>query len=396
MRKQNYRRNHKGFNDEIKMAVPEKEVKLIRNKFENKVDKVPEKIRFGNQFVDDFIFEDHQAADIPINALRVIFNIISIIGNEQFQPEIHPKQLSLFDEEFETENNIFASIKIRNSRISPSGSTKQVVDAYEFLAKFKMGWYKSTNSKGREIKTFGGLISTPSYDQRGFTSFLISSYWLKKLLVIPEYNYVLYNLVYNIRNNKHIIFAIWLSKIPESGTVLKLATFNKKFGLNYKSAKDFCFKFLKPARISFDNFNTLSFNFRYEKDSIFIVPYHNKNAQTENYLLSAHPFEKYDSVKDHFNPTEKITRRLIYFKRRYGLNEGDAIQFLHQYKNIAQTRDLIERAFKQFIQNCRMNNIKSTRFQGKQFLNEIQEHIKIIYANTKMGELFPNGYPMIV
>ena len=84
------------------MAVPEKEVKLIRNKFENKVDKVPEKIRFGNQFVDDFIFEDHQAADIPINALRVIFNIISIIGNEQFQPEIRPKQLSLFDEEFET------------------------------------------------------------------------------------------------------------------------------------------------------------------------------------------------------------------------------------------------------------------------------------------------------
>jgi hypothetical protein len=46
------------------------------------------------------------------------------------------------------------------------------------------------------------------------------------------------------------------------------------------------------------------------KIPIFIVPYHNKNAQTENYLLSAHPFEKYDSVKDHFNPTEKITRSL--------------------------------------------------------------------------------------
>lgn len=46
------------------------------------VDKVPEKIRFGNQFVDDFIFEDHQAADIPINALRVIFNIDSDYRNE--------------------------------------------------------------------------------------------------------------------------------------------------------------------------------------------------------------------------------------------------------------------------------------------------------------------------
>jgi hypothetical protein len=29
------------------MAVPEKEVKLIRNKFENKVDKVPEKYVSG-------------------------------------------------------------------------------------------------------------------------------------------------------------------------------------------------------------------------------------------------------------------------------------------------------------------------------------------------------------
>ena len=180
------------------MSLSEKDLRHVRKKFEDNGEKVPDKIRLGNQFVDDFIFDDHQAADIPINALRVIFNIVAIIGNEQFRPEDRPKQLSLFDEEFETENNIFASIKIRNSKISPSGSTKQVVDAYEFLAKFKMGWYKSLNSKGKEIKTFGGLISTPTYDQRGFTTFLISSYWLKKLLVIPKYNYVLYHLVYNI------------------------------------------------------------------------------------------------------------------------------------------------------------------------------------------------------
>ena len=41
----------------------------------------------------------------------VIFNIISIISSEQFRPEDRPKQLSLFDEEFETENNIFALLK---------------------------------------------------------------------------------------------------------------------------------------------------------------------------------------------------------------------------------------------------------------------------------------------
>jgi hypothetical protein len=366
------------------MAIPEKDLRVIRKEFENKNDAIPDRIRLGNHFVDDFIFEDHEAANIPINALRVIFNIVSVISNEQFRPEDRPKQLSLFDEEFETENNIFASFKIKNSKISPSGSTKQVVDAYEFLTKFKMSWYKSVNSKGREIKTFGGLISTPSYDKRGYTRFLISSYWLKKLMVIPEYNYVLYNLVYNIRNNKHIIFAIWLSKLPENGTVLKLSTFNKKFGLNYKTAKDFCFKFLKPARISLNKFNTLSFNYKYKRDSIFIVPYLTKTILDHN--LSA-------NTREHLEKN----RRLIYFKKRYGLQVREMIQFSHQYKNVPQTRALIEKSFKEFIKVNRLKGIKSTEFQGTAFLNEIQKLIIELYRNnTKMGELLPNGYPIII
>ncbi len=376
------------------MAVSEKDLRLIRKVFENKKEVISDRIRLGNQFVDDFIFDDSEAADIPINALRVIFNIISIISNEQFRPQDRPKQLSLFDEEFETENNIFASIKIKNSRISPSGSTKQVIQAYEFLAKFKMGWYKSVNSKGKEIKTFGGLISTPSYDKRGYTTFLVSSYWLKKLLVIPEYNYVLYNLVYNVRNNKHIIFAIWLSKLPKNGTVLKLSTLNKKFGLNYKTTKDFCFKFLKPVRISLNTFNTLSFNYTYQKDSIFIIPFLSNLSLNDN--LSINIKNPLDSSETNAVPAEKITRRLIYFKKRYGLEENQMLQFSHQYRNIPQTRELIEKAFREFIRINRLKRIKSTIFQGKKFLYEIQELIIQIYQSTKMGKLFPNGYPIIV
>ncbi|MPL55023.1 hypothetical protein SDC9_00490 [bioreactor metagenome] len=376
------------------MAVSEKDLRLIRKVFENKKEVISDRIRLGNQFVDDFIFDDSEAADIPINALRVIFNIISIISNEQFRPQDRPKQLSLFDEEFETENNIFASIKIKNSRISPSGSTKQVIQAYEFLAKFKMGWYKSVNSKGKEIKTFGGLISTPSYDKRGYTTFLVSSYWLKKLMVIPEYNYVLYNLVYNVRNNKHIIFAIWLSKLPKNGTVLKLSTLNKKFGLNYKTTKDFCFKFLKPVRISLNTFNTLSFNYTYQKDSIFIIPFLSNLSLNDN--LSINIKNPLDSSETNAVPAEKITRRLIYFKKRYGLEENQMLQFSHQYRNIPQTRELIEKAFREFIRINRLKRIKSTIFQGKKFLYEIQELIIQIYQSTKMGKLFPNGYPIIV
>jgi len=358
-------------------------VRLVRKEFENNNERVPDKIRLGNHFVDDFIFDDNGTADIPINALRVIFNIISIISSEQFRPEDRPRQLSLFDEEFETEHNVFASMKIRNSKISPSGSSKQVVDAYEFLAKFKMSWYRSLNSKGKEIKTFGGLISAPTYDRWGYTTFLISSYWLKKLLVIPEYNYVLYNLVYNIRNNKHIIFAIWLSKLPEKGTALKLSTLNKKFGLNYKTANDVCFKFLKPARLNLNLYNNLSFNFKYKGDLIYILPFSTKMITAIDLKTSNR--EQLD-----------IVRRLRYFRNRYGLQESEMIQFSYQYKNIPQTRELINKAFSEFITMSRLRGIKSTESQGRIFLNTIQEIIIKLYRDTKMGKLLPNGYPVII
>jgi hypothetical protein len=257
------------------------------------------------------------------------------------------------------------------------------VEAYEFLARFKMGWYKSVNSKGREIKTFGGLISTPNYDERGYTSFLISSYWLKKLMIIPEYNYILYNLVYNIRNNKHIIFAIWLSKLPEDGTMIKLSSLNKKFGLNYKTANDFCFKFLKIAKINFNRYNTLSFNYHYKGDSIFIHPFYNKMVSGTD--MSEHTAEK-----------PKITRRLYYFSKRYGLEQREMLQFSYQYKTIPQTRNLIDKAFSEFIRINRLRGTTSTEYQGTAFLNKIQELILKLYRETKMGEILPNGYPVIL
>ena len=53
------------------------ENKIVRKNFEN--ERVLDRIRFGNNFVDDFLVEGQQMAEIPLNALRVIFNIINII-----------------------------------------------------------------------------------------------------------------------------------------------------------------------------------------------------------------------------------------------------------------------------------------------------------------------------
>lgn len=340
-------------------------------------------IRIGNNFVDDFIFEDNKAVDIPIDALRAIFNIVADLRNEQLQPTSKPQQLSLFEEEFENEHNTFASMKIKNKLISPSGSSKQVINAFEFLTKFKMGWYKSQNSKGKEIRTYGGLITAPTYDERGYTSFLINSYWLKKLIVIPEYNPTLYNLVYNIRNNKHIIFAIWLAKLHNTGTTVKLETFNEKFGVNYSTTKDFCNKFLKPIRNNLNKFNQTSFNYSINDDKIHILPYATKWIQDEQ-------------ASEKLQNMTLIRQRIRYFERRHGLTKDEISTLEFHYKNVENNRILIEDAYKVFVKSCRANTKKTTDFNGKNFLNELQNHMINVYRKTKTGKILPNGYPKII
>ncbi|MBO6186729.1 MAG: hypothetical protein J6O88_18920 [Chryseobacterium sp.] len=112
--------------------------------------------------------------------------------------------------------------------------------------------------------------------------------------------------------------------------------------------------------------------------------------------LSENSNEELKSRNEYPDERQKITRRLIYFRKRYGLHKSEMIQFSHQYRHILQIRILIEKAFDEFIRTARLRGIKSTEFQGTAFLHKIQQHIIHIYRNTKMGELLPNGYPIIM
>ena len=359
----------------------DKNNKIIKRNFQES--NPLEIIRVSNQLVDDFLYTNGKIIDIPINALRIIFNIISNLRNEQFIPEKQPRQLSLFEEEFETDNNVFIRMKILNKRISRQRSSKQIIKAYEFLADFKKGWYSSKNANGKEVKTYGGLISMPSYQERGFTSFLISSYWLKRLVFISEYNHILYDLVYNIRNNKHILFALWLSKLPENGTCIKRHTFNEKFGINYKCSNDLCEKFLKPIRRNLNKFNDRSFNYKYEKEMIFIIPYLTKNIL--------------DGVLSEItNENRLINQRLKYFSKRYSIASQDIVRLEYHYKKIAKSRILIEKSYKIFIENNRKRKIKSTEIKGVLFLKEIQKIMIKEYQNSETGKILPNAYPVII
>jgi len=96
------------------------------------------------------------------------------------------------------------------------------------------------------------------------------------------------------------------------------------------------------------------------------------------------------------NTAIDITRRLRYFRKRYGLREDEMLQFSYQYKNIVQTRELIEKAFRELIRTSRSGGKSSTEFQGREFLIEIQDNMIKFYRESKIGKVLPNGYPVIL
>lgn len=336
-------------------------------------------LRFGNEFVDEFLLNE-QGVEIPINAMRVIFNIVATLRNEQFQAEKQPQQLKLFEEEFASEHNSYAVMKIKNSLITRDSNLLK--DTYNFLELFKRGWYDFTTSDGRKVKALGGLISNVFYEENGYTSFLISGYWIKKIIHIPEYNHTLYNLVYSVRSNKHIIFWFWLSKLKEEGTKISRSKLNDMFRVNYKDSKSLCKDFLKPIRENLNKYSHKSFNYSIEGDLIHIKPYAIKSLGDN---------------KSSKEVTKKVNDNyyLRYFRNRHKLENEDLKSILYIFKNIESDKQLLLEAYKGFVANCRRLKQKSTDYEGRQFLETYQEFIRLEYLKSSAGKKYPNGFPRI-
>lgn len=342
-------------------------------------------VSFGHDFIDKFFFDENgKASEMPMNALRIIVNIASALRSEQFQPKFAPTQLRLFEEEFETENNTFASMKLKNSSIMVNRNVDDLQKAFEFLTQFKLGWYESLNKEGKKVTTYGGLITAPTYSESGYTTFLISSYWLKYLVNIPFFNKTLYSLFYNFSNNKQIIFCLWLDRLPEDGTIIKLETINEKFGLNYSCAKDLCRWFLKPIKTKLDTFNVNSFNYSIAKDKISIKKY-----------ISKQIYENKFPVKPATVEESKRNYKIKYFKDRHLLTKEQCAIFNLIYKNRLKDVENITNGYKLFLSNCRTQKKKATDFTGKNFLDTLQECIRLEYLKTTAGTLNKNAYPRI-
>lgn len=151
-----------------------------------------------------------------------------------------------------------------------------------------------------------------------------------------------------------------VSKNSLRGTTVKLSTFNKKFGVNYANAKDFCTKFLKPIRVNLDKFSQTSFNYSIEKDRIHIKPYAVKRIQDE-------------SISEETQEGTLIRQRLRYFMRRHQLTEQEMSNLSYHYKGVVNNRNLIESAYKEFIKNNRKKWKKSNGFcrvQEENYINK--------------------------
>lgn len=333
-------------------------------------------IRFGNEFVDEFL-SGKEATKLTINALKIVFNIVSQLRNEQFQKKSAPRQLTLFEDEFTSEHNLFAELSIKNSLIT--SNSEELKKAYASLVKYKMDWYKFNTSDGSEVEAFGGLISNVYYREKGYTSFLISSYWVKRVIQIDNYNKTLYKLVYNVRSNKHILFYFWLSKLPMDGTQVKVSTINNYFDVNYTNARDMCRDFLKPIRENLNKYSHKSFNYNYLGEIITIKPYLTREIEAE---ATNDKVTKEEIKKDY---------KMRYLKDRHQLTEEELkkIKSIIEADKREKTLVLFSEAYEDFVADCRKNKERATDYIGNKFLIKYQEYIDKKYSNTREARFNP-------
>lgn len=338
-------------------------------------------VKFGKDFIDKFFFDENgKAIEAPVTALRIIYLIYEKFYSNQFDPKSEPKQLTLFDEEFLNEHNTYAEIRLSNNRICPTKNYESLESALVYLENYKKDWHETVNSSGKKVRTYGGLISNISYEEKGSTQFLISSYWLKEICLIPEYNYLILETAFKIQSNKRILFLLWLSKVnKEKGTSPSFKHINFKFSLNYSNATDLAKGFLKPIKKDLDIYSNISFNYSIKKDLISIMPYNTSRSISLN-------------LDDPTKKTISVTARLSYFKRRHEVNDKDFKLFSERFTEGERNRIEIESAYSMFKLKCRQIKSKMEDYKGKDFLNEIQGFLIANYKKTKKADIMPNGY----
>lgn len=354
-----------------------------------------DQVSFDNEFIKEFILnEEMTKANMIVHRIIVHIGFLLkkdqiYIGKNSVNEEllVNQMKLQLFDEEFLTYENTHFVFTMQNAKVNENRNYKKLKTALEFLTNYKKGWYNSKNSKGEDISCYGGLISDSVINQNtGTFQFKISAYWLKKILVLNHYNQTLYQLVFQISSNKHMIFWYWLTTLKEEGTKIDFKTINQRYDLKYKDARSLSKGFLKPIKNNLDKLSLESFNFKVSGDIISIKRYQ-RSIEDVSKTISLNSDSKIIVQKNY---------KISYFKKRHKLSDNEINDLKLVMKNIKGS-DLVilNDAYSEFVNSCRNNKVHSTDFIGKIFLEEWQKYIIIEYRKTQTGIRYPNSYPKI-
>lgn len=312
--------------------------------------------------------------DIPITSIRLIFKIISDLKFYQFSPK-NDVQMRLFDDEFKTENNTYARMKFKTTDISPNNPKNQasIKKGLSFLVNYKAGWYKSTNEKGKEISVYGGLINEPAISD-GEISFLVSSYWMEKILKIEYHNESFYKIAWALTSSKQMLFFLWLLELKPEGTAMNYVTINKRFNLNYNSARDVAREFFKPMKKAFDANGNRSFNYAVRGNRLALVPY-----DMTGVLLD---------IKKETVDSQVVKQKTAYLKRKHNLTDSEKL-ILRQAFKVPNQFDLIEIAYKEVVKDFRGSDKKVTDLRGKELLERMQAKINDLYPVYRLSNDLP-------
>lgn len=326
--------------------------------------------------------KDPSIIKAPVTSYRIINKILNDVSNDQFR-ESNKKQIqqyNLFEDDFKTENNTFARFTFRVSDITDNNDYTNVKRGLEFLENYQKGWYKAVNSKGKTIRSYGGLI-TQSNISDGDITFLISAYWLEKVLKLPMYNSADFRIPWILPKGRQILFYFWLLEVPDNGTKINFHKYQETYGYNYKDPNTFAKNVLKDIKKRLDKDSSLSFNYSVRKDLIHIKPYLTKDVDLK---LEKGKFSK-----------REITQKLHYWKVRHGLMKND-VDVLKSIINIDNgTFKLFCDSYSSLIKNFRGKQ-KITDYQGKEFIKLFQKEIETTYNATVWKDISPNGFPKIL
>lgn len=355
----------------------------------------PERINLSNLLYNDIFKDSDTLINSPIEAIRLIFVLIHQSKSIAFNQPRAPYMPSLFEEEFLTKDNTFASFSIPTQLISPSRNTKRVEKALLLLMQSTTRTVISKNQKNEEVRSIISFIEKPKFT-RGRLYVEVSSYWLEKMANIEYYNDLIFDLPYSIPDTRQIFFAIWLRTIPiygeyefkketyKSWTQISIETLQKKFALEGKDRDYISEKFLKPIQTKLFTFNDRSFAFVYKNGIYYITAL---DVKKNKILEGLKPENAYKA---------KVKYAVSYLQRRHKIDKDSLEHIETIYNKSSVDKELMHEAYENLKKTVKKENLKMTDLIGLKFLSRWQDEIQKSYEKTARAENFPKGFPKVI